>query len=442
MRPRSLNEPLAEPAAGELVGRIRHWAAELGFQQVGIANCDLGDAEARLQEWLSRGWQGDMDYLSAHGTRRTRPAELVPGTVRVITVRMNYFPAEAADSWDVLGDGSRAFVARYALGRDYHKVLRGRLQKLCGRIAQAVERAETLPIESAGLGSPAGVAWGAVESLASVEAVIGRDPARVPANGRTANESRSRGQRAIALPLPAHRSPNPAAARRFHYRVFTDSAPVMEVELAIKAGLGWRGKHTLVLNREAGSWFFLGEIYTDLPLPVDAPQSEHCGTCSRCIDICPTQAIVAPYQLDARRCISYLTIEHKGDIPEDLRPLMGNRIYGCDDCQLVCPWNRFAQKAEAPDFAVRHGLDAAGLVELFSWSAEEFERRMEGSAIRRIGHERWLRNLAVGLGNAPTSPAVIAALEARRDHPSALVRSHVEWALKQHTHLTPRPLPP
>jgi epoxyqueuosine reductase len=393
MRPRSLNEPLAEPAAGELVRRIRDWAAELGFQQVGIADCDLGEAEARLQEWLSRGWQGDMDYLSAHGTRRTRPAELVPGTMRVISVSMNYFPAGAADSWDVLGDGSRAYVARYALGRDYHKVLRGRLQKLCERI----------------------------------EAEL---------------------QRASASPLPEHRSPNPAAARRFSYRVFTDSAPVMEVELATKSGLGWRGKHTLVLNREAGSWFFLGEIYTDLPLPVDAPQSDHCGTCSRCIDICPTQAIVAPYQLDARRCISYLTIEHKGDIPEDLRPLMGNRIYGCDDCQLVCPWNRFAQKADAPDFAVRHGLDGAGLVELFSWCAEEFDHRMQGSAIRRIGHERWLRNLAVGLGNAPTSAAVIAALEARRNDPSAMVRRHVAWALKQHTthhpppSTSPQPSPP
>ena len=366
MRPRNLNESLAEPAAGELVGRIRHWAAELGFQQVGIADCDLGEAETRLKDWLSRGWQGDMNYLSAHGTRRTRPAELVPGTLRIISVRMNYFPAGAADSWEVLGDGSRAYVARYALGRDYHKVLRGRLQKLCDRIT---------------------------------------------------------------------------AVKPFHYRVFTDSAPVMEVELATKSGLGWRGKHTLVLNREAGSWFFLGEIYTDLPLPVDSPQSDHCGTCSRCIDICPTQAIVAPYQLDARRCISYLTIEHKGDIPEELRPLMGNRIYGCDDCQLVCPWNRYAQKADAPDFAVRHGLDAAGLVELFSWSEEEFERRMEGSAIRRIGHERWLRNLAVGLGNAPTSAAVVAALEARRDHPSALVRSHVAWALKKQKTTPSPPLP-
>ncbi len=354
----------AQPAAGALLDKIREWAAELGFQQVGIADCDLAEAEAHLQEWLALGWQGDMDYMSAHGTRRTRPAELVPGTLRVISLRMNYFPAQSAGSWDVLGDGDRAYVARYAVGRDYHKVLRSRLQKLCERID---------------------------------------------------------------------------AVTPFRYRVFTDSAPVMEVALAAKSGLGWRGKHTLLLNREAGSWFFLGEIYTDLPLPVDAAQAEHCGTCTRCIEVCPTQAIVAPYKLDARRCISYLTIEHKGDIPEELRPLMGNRIYGCDDCQLVCPWNRFAQKADAPDFAVRHGLDAPGLVELFSWTEEQFEQRMEGSAIRRIGHERWLRNLAVGLGNAPTSAAVIAALEARRDHPSVMVRNHVVWALKRHAPL-PGPL--
>jgi epoxyqueuosine reductase len=360
-----VSQHTASPApadAAHLVAKIRNWAAELGFQQVGIADCDLSEAEPRLQQWLARGWNGDMEYMSAHGTRRTRPAELVPGTVRVLTLRMNYFPTHAAESGEVLCDASRAYVARYALGRDYHKVLRGRLQQLCDRIA---------------------------------------------------------------------------AVTPLQYRVFTDSAPVMEVELATKAGLGWRGKHTLVLNREAGSWFFLGEIYTDLPLPVDAPQPEHCGTCSRCIDVCPTRAIVGPYQLDARRCISYLTIEHKGDIPEELRPMMGNRIYGCDDCQLVCPWNRFAQKTQAPDFAVRHGLDAAGLVELFSWSEEQFQQRMEGSAIRRIGHERWLRNLAVGLGNAPTSPDVIAALEARRDHSSVMLRRHVEWALQRHGHLTP-----
>jgi epoxyqueuosine reductase len=354
------------PDFGALAGNIRRWAAELGFQQVGIADCDLGQAETRLMDWLRRGWHGDMDYMAAHGARRARPAELVPGTLRVITVRMNYFPAEAADSWEVINDGSRAFVARYAVGRDYHKVLRGRLQKLCDRMT----------------------------------AEIGA----------------------------------------FSHRVFTDSAPVMEVELATRAGIGWRGKHTLLLNREAGSWFFLGEIYTDLPLPLDAPQAEHCGTCQRCLDVCPTRAIVAPYRLDARRCISYLTIEHKGDIPEDLRPLIGNRIYGCDDCQLVCPWNRFAQKAGVPDFAVRNGLDAAALTELFAWSEGEFERKLEGSAIRRIGYERWLRNLAVGLGNAPTSAAVVAALEARRDHPSAMVRGHVAWALKRHAP-SPRPSP-
>jgi epoxyqueuosine reductase len=349
-------QPDAEP--GALAQRIRAWAAELGFDQVGIADCDLGEAESRLMAWLGRGWHGDMEYMAAHGTRRSRPAELVPGTLRVISVRMNYFPEAAADAGEVLGDGTRAYIARYALGRDYHKVLRGRLQQLCER--------------------------------------IGRE------------------------------------AGPFAHRVFTDSAPVMEVELAAKAGLGWRGKHTLLLNREAGSWFFLGDIYTDLPLPVDAPQEEHCGTCRRCIDICPTQAIVAPYELDARRCISYLTIEHKGDIPEDLRPLIGNRVYGCDDCQLACPWNRFAQPSALPDFAVRNALDGAGLVELFGWSEEEFESRLQGSPIRRIGHERWLRNLAVGLGNAPTSPAVVAALRARSEHPSAMVRSHVAWALARH----------
>ena len=366
----------AAPDLGALAAHIRGWSVELGFQQAGIADCEIGEAETRLMEWLARGWHGDMDYMAAHGTRRTRPGELVPGTLRVISVRMNYFPQEARDSWEVIKDGSSAYVARYAVGRDYHKVLRGRLQKLCDRIAGYLKPAETLTTEP---------------------------------------------------------------ARRFSYRVFTDSAPVMEVELASKAGIGWRGKHTLLLNREAGSWFFLGEIYTDLMLPVDEPQPDHCGTCRRCIDVCPTSAIVAPYQLDARRCISYLTIEHKGEIPEELRPLMGNRIYGCDDCQLVCPWNRYAQKADVDDFSVRNQLDSVALTELFAWSEEEFERRLEGSAIRRIGHERWLRNLAVGLGNAPTSPAVVVALEARRDHPSALVRNHVAWALKRHTPLSPSP---
>jgi epoxyqueuosine reductase len=337
---------------------IKRWGGELGFQQVGIADAELGEAEARLIDWLGKGFHGDMEYLERHGTRRSRPADLVPGTLRVIAARMDYSPPRARESREVLEDGSRAFISRYALGRDYHKLMRARMQRLADRI------------------------------------------------GETVGE--------------------------FRYRVFTDSAPVMEVELAGKAGLGWRGKHTLLLNREAGSYFFLGEIYTDLPLPVDAAQAEHCGTCSKCLDICPTQAIVAPYRLDARRCISYLTIEHKGPIPEALRPLIGNRVYGCDDCQLVCPWNRFASPSGEPDFAVRNGLDDVTLVELFSWTQEQFERKLAGSAIRRIGYERWLRNLAVGLGNAPGTPAVRAALEARRDHPSALVREHVAWALRRH----------
>lgn len=340
-----------------LKSRIQAWSAELGFAQIGVADVELSDAEARLFDWLSRGFHGDMRYMERHGTRRSRPGELVPGTVRVISARLDYLPADAADRETVLAEGKQAYVSRYALGRDYHKVLRGRLQKLVDRIEQEI---------------------GA-----------------------------------------------------FSYRVFTDSAPVMEVELAAKAGLGWRGKHTLLLDREAGSWFFLGEVYTDLALPTDDAQSEHCGTCQRCIDVCPTNAIVAPYQLDARRCISYLTIEHAGSIPEELRPLMGNRVYGCDDCQLVCPWNRFAQVSELDDFRARHRLDRAALLELFEWSAEEFDRRLEGSAIRRIGYERWLRNLAVALGNAPGDRFILEALEAREDHPSQLVREHVAWAIAE-----------
>jgi epoxyqueuosine reductase len=294
-----------------------------------------------------------MDYMARHGSLRARPADLVPGTRRVISCRMDYLPEDAAAP-----DPSAACVARYARGRDYHKVLRSRLQKLCDRIE--------------------------------------------------------------------------AQAGPFGHRVFADSAPVMEVELAVKAGIGWRGKHTLLLSREAGSWFFLGEVYTDLPLPPDAPAGEHCGTCTKCIDVCPTRAIRAPYQLDARRCISYLTIELKGAIPEDLRPLIGNRVYGCDDCQEVCPWNSFAQPTREPDFAVRNGLDRAALIELFAWSERDFDERMAGSPIRRIGYERWLRNLAVGLGNAPSAPEVVAALRARAGHPSALVREHVAWALQRH----------
>ena len=316
---------------------------------------DLGEAERKFLEWLAEGCHGDMDYMAKHGVKRSRPAELLPGTQRVISVRLNYLPQGARDSWEVLGEGRKAYISRYAVGRDYHKVLRSRLQRLTDKIRQH--------------------------------------------------------------------------AGDYRCRVFTDSAPVMEVELARKAGLGWRGKHTLLLTRETGSWFFLGEIYTDLPLPADTPQPDHCGTCQKCLDICPTQAITAPYRLDARRCISYLTIEHPGSIPEELRPLMGNRVYGCDDCQLICPWNKYARPSNEPDFKVRHGLDDAELIELFSWSEEEFHARLAGSAIHRIGYERWLRNLAVGLGNAPASAEAIAALERRRDHPSPLVREHVAWAL-------------
>jgi epoxyqueuosine reductase len=335
--------------------QVKQWGRELGFDAVAIAGTQLDAEEARLMEWLGRGWHGEMDYMARHGARRARPAALVPGTMSVITARLNYTPAGARESWSVIEDGDLAFVSRYALGRDYHKVMRAKLQALADRMA-------------AELGD-------------------------------------------------------------FHYRVFTDSAPVMEVALAQRSGLGWRGKHTLLLSRDAGSLFFLGELLVALDLARDEPVTEHCGTCERCIEICPTKAIVAPYQLDARRCISYLTIEHAGPIPEELRPLLGNRIYGCDDCQLVCPWNKYAQTAATPDFAVRNGLDAPALVELFAWTEEEFNRRMEGSAIRRIGHERWLRNIAVALGNAPRSETVRGALAARAAHPSELVRSHVAWAL-------------
>ena len=340
-----------------LAATIKAWGRELGFQAVGVADIDLAGAWAQLAEWVSRGYHGEMNYMAKHGSRRSRPEELVPGTLRVICARMDYRP-EAADSAQVLGEGGKAFVARYALGRDYHNLVRARLQSLAVRIARK--------------------------------------------------------------------------AGSVGYRVFTDSAPVMEVELARKAGLGWRGKHTLLLSRDAGSFFFLGEIYTDLPLPVDGPVSEHCGDCVRCIDACPTRAIVGPYRLHARRCISYLTIELKGSIPEPLRPLIGNRVYGCDDCQLVCPWNRFARVSREPDFRVRNGLDAAELAELFAWSESDFRQRMAGSAIRRIGYERWLRNLAVGLGNAPPGERVVGALRARACDASPLVREHVAWALARH----------
>lgn len=340
-----------------LKSHIRQWGRQLGFDQVGFAPVDLGDAAARLMAWLNAGFHGEMDYMARHGAKRARPAEFVPGTLSVITVRLDYLPT-AADALDNLADPTRAYVSRYALGRDYHKLMRGRLQRLAERIEQEI--------------GP------------------------------------------------------------FRYRACADSAPLMEVELARLAGLGWRGKHTLLLNRQC-SWFFLGELLTDLPLPADTPSAGHCGTCQACITACPTGAIVAPYRLDARRCISYLTIEHPGPIPEDLRPLIGNRIYGCDDCQLFCPWNRHARPTQEADFQPRNGLDSAGLLELFAWSEADFLQRLAGSPIRRIGHERWLRNLAVALGNAPPSSEILAALRARLQHPSPLVRLHVEWAIAQQT---------
>ena len=341
-----------------LARQIKAWGAELGFQAVGIADADLSAAAPRLLEWLSRGWHGEMEYMARHSALRAHPPSLKAGTLRVISCRMDYLH-DVPEGVAIAAD--RAYIARYARGRDYHKVLRARLQALCERIE--------------------------------------------------------------------------AQAGQFGFRAFTDSAPVMEVELARKAGLGWRGKHTLLLDREAGSWFFLGEIYCDLPLPADAPKAEHCGSCERCIDVCPTRAIRAPYELDARRCISYLTIEHKSAIPEELRPLIGNRVYGCDDCQLVCPWNRFARLSNEDDFKVRNGLDQATLAELFAWTQAQFDERLRGSPIRRIGYERWLRNLAVGLGNAPTTLEVVGALRARENHPSALVQEHVRWALSRHERL-------
>ena len=359
MQRMSLHNPHPTPLDPmQLAQQIKAWGKELGFQALGIAGVDMPHAEVRLLEWLAAGRHGEMDYMARHGVKRARPAELVPGTLRVISARIDYQAPNARDSWDVLNDPTQAFISRYALGRDYHKLMRNRLQKLADRITQAI--------------GP------------------------------------------------------------FNHRAFTDSAPVMEVELAQLAGLGWRGKHTLLLQREHGSWFFLGELYTDLALPIDTPTENHCGTCQACIDICPTQAIVAPYEVDARRCISYLTIEHTGSIPLELRALMGNRIYGCDDCQLVCPWNKFAQPTGEADFHPRHHLDSVALIELFNWSEGDFDARLAGSAIRRIGHEQWLRNIAVALGNAPTSPAIIDALQAKSAHPSNLVREHVAWALERH----------
>lgn len=341
-----------------LAANIKDWGRALGFAEIGICDTDLSRAEVLHQAWINKAFHGDMDYMAKHGTKRTRPPELVAGTVRVITARLDYLPNQAKDSWQTIHHGEKAFISRYALGRDYHKVMRQKLQQLCNKIAEEIPD--------------------------------------------------------------------------FEYRVFTDSAPVLEVALAEKSGLGWRGKHTLLIHKDHGSWFFLGEIYTNLPLPIDKEATNHCGSCSACLDICPTRAITAPYEVDARRCISYLTIELKGAIPLEFRPLIGNRVYGCDDCQLICPWNKFAEITQEPDFNVRHGLDDIHLVTCFAWSEAEFKQKMAGSAIYRIGYAQWLRNIAVGLGNAPSTPEVISALKTREHDDDALVREHVAWALQQH----------
>ena len=343
-----------------LADDIKAWGDELGFQQVGITDTELADHEAHLNDWLDKGYHGEMGFMAKHGTKRTRPAELEPGTIRVISVRMDYLPADM-ESVAVLNQPERAYVSRYALGRDYHKLMRKRLAALAKRI----------------------------------QAQVGP----------------------------------------FGYRAFVDSAPVMERALAQKAGLGWFGKNAMMLNPQAGSLFFLGELYTDLPLPVDAPFArDHCGSCNSCQTACPTGAIVADKVVDARKCISYLTIELHDAIPEQYRRAMGNRIYGCDDCQLFCPFTRFTHTTREADFAPRHDLDRAELLTLFGWGEEEFLDKTAGSAIRRIGYERWLRNIAVALGNAPFSYAVEAALMARRSYPSALVREHVAWALTEQRH--------
>lgn len=343
-----------------LAESIKTWGRELGFQQIGITDIDLSQYEPRLQEWLAKGFHGEMDYMQRHGTKRSRPNELLPETIRVISARIDYLPPDT-EIINVLNNPSKAYVSRYALGRDYHKLIRKRLGLLAEKINEHVA-----------------------------------------------------GQQ---------------------YRTFADSAPVMEKPLAEKAGLGWIGKHTNLINSKAGSWFFLGEIFTNIPLPVDAPQTtSHCGSCTSCIDVCPTKAIVAPYQLDASRCISYLTIELRGSIPVEFRKMIGNRVYGCDDCQLFCPWNKFAKHTGEQEFHPRQQLENADLITVFEWTESEFLKKTEGSAIRRIGHECWLRNIAVAMGNAPKDAAIVAALKEKLDHPSAMVREHVEWALEQHCH--------
>ena len=338
-----------------LAERIKTWGRELGFQKVGFSDIDLLETENRLQQWISKGFYGDMEWMHHHGSKRTRPDKLVEGTISIISVRMDYLPPDGVDPELVLNHPEVAYISRYALGRDYHKLLRKRLQQLATKIQQEVGD--------------------------------------------------------------------------FGYRVFVDSAPVMEKPIAVKAGLGWVGKHSNILSKEVGSWFFLGEIYTDLPLQVSDPVIDHCGDCTACIDVCPTQAIIAPYIVDARRCISYLTIELKGAIPEPFRKAMGNRIYGCDDCQLICPWNRFAKITEQADFSIRNKLDCTHLLELFAWTEDEFLLKLQGSPLRRMGYERWLRNIAVALGNSPANPAIITALKNKREVCSELVKEHIDWAL-------------
>ncbi len=342
----------------DLIATIRDWAQELGFDEIGFTGVELGEHEGYLQKWLDAGYHGTMDWMARHGTKRSRPQELVPGTCTVLSLRMDYLP-EGTPAQQVLDQSDLGYISRYALGRDYHKVIRSRLAQLAKKIRDEL-----------GAGN---------------------------------------------------------------YRAFVDSAPVLERAVAEQAGLGWIAKNTMLINESAGSWFFLGEIYTDIPLPNSKPQeTKHCGSCTSCLDICPTQAFVGPFVLDARRCISYLTIEHEGAIATELRPLMGNRIYGCDDCQLVCPWNKFAQVSRVSDFEPRDTLDAPELIALFRWTKTEFQERLEGSAIRRIGHERWLRNIAVALGNAPTSTSVVSALQEKLSDCSEMVREHIEWALAQH----------
>ncbi len=347
---------MTDLASSEFATEIKALCLELGFDDAGIAGIDLAEDEARLLEWLAAGMHGELHYMERFGARRARPAELRPGTLRVISVRLDYWPDGARDPDETLADGRVGYVSRYALGRDYHRLMRNRLQSLADRIA--------------------------------------------------------------------------ARIGPFGHRVFVDTGPVLEKPLARNAGLGWIGKHTNLIHPRSGSYFFLGELYTDLPLAIDAPAIGHCGTCTACLPACPTGAIVAPYRLDARRCISYLTIELEGSIPEPLRAKMGNRIYGCDDCQLVCPWNKFAHVTRVPGFEARHGLDSTALTDLFAWTEAEFTARLEGSPIRRIGHVRWLRNIAVALGNAPPDPGAMTALTAASAHPSELVREHVAWALE------------